>query len=118
MRLCRSGITDISISLSTALSQEELGSSGPREAPAGSPFDRSPWDDRQQVSNIDAVDLGPPISTLRSLGAMHGYQRAFELENSALNTTRSYEQAAQYGPYDPISNGILTMNEASRAIYV
>ncbi|KIW16284.1 hypothetical protein PV08_06335 [Exophiala spinifera] len=106
------------LSPSTIVTQDGPGGDEPGLNAARTSFNQRSWDDRQQAPNIDAVDLGPPISTLRSLGAMHGYPRAHELDSDVATTARSRESTAQYGPFDPISNGILTMNEASRAIDV
>ncbi|KAH8698691.1 hypothetical protein BGW36DRAFT_149806 [Talaromyces proteolyticus] len=64
--------------------------------------------------SMDGIDLGPPIATLRSLGAL---SKDEPNSNSNLQTART-KQAPYNSIYDPVSRGVLTIHEAQRAISI
>lgn len=64
---------------------------------------------RSPVSSIDAIDLGPPIATLRSLREL-----AKDESIPSLNPVSRIKHGR--GPFDPISQGILSMDDAQAAI--
>jgi hypothetical protein len=66
--------------------------------------------------SMDTLDLGPPIATLRSLGALTkvGPTSGSQVRDSSLRT--SSNGANRYSSCDPVSRGVLSIHEAQRAI--
>lgn len=66
--------------------------------------------------SMDTLDLGPPIATLRSLGALtkDGPTSGSQVRDSNLRT--SSNAANRYSSCDPVSRGVLSIHEAQRAI--
>ncbi|OAL28712.1 hypothetical protein AYO22_02577 [Fonsecaea multimorphosa] len=103
---------------STISSQDDYNGAEPRNDDQRTSVDHSSRDDNQRILNMNAVDLGPPISTLRSLGAMYGNHNPRESTNNARTIGISMEPTTHRWPLDPILNGVLTMAEACRAINI
>lgn len=66
--------------------------------------------------SMDTLDLGPPIATLRSLGALtkDGPTSGSHVRDSSLPT--SSNGVHRHFPCDPVSRGVLSIREAQRAI--
>lgn len=65
---------------------------------------------------MDTLDLGPPISTLRSLGALSPdatYSDFKDIANCARSNSNVTERSHSY---DPIQRGVLSANDAQRAV--
>lgn len=78
--------------------------------PAISPYHSSLSD--SPTFTLDGIDLGPPIATLRSLGAL-------TKEESASNSkplAASKSQPPRESIYDPVANKIMSIDEAAQAI--
>lgn len=66
--------------------------------------------------SMDTLDLGPPIATLRSLGALTkgGPTLGSQVRDSNLRTSSNV--ANRYPSCDPVSRGVLSIHEAQRVI--
>ncbi|OQV09778.1 Fungal Zn2-Cys6 binuclear cluster domain-containing protein [Cladophialophora immunda] len=103
---------------STISSQDGYNAGEPRNDGPMASTDQSSRDPNQRILDMNAVDLGPPISTLRSLGAMHGNQSLRESSSNAQNSGMGIVPTQHRWPLDPILNGVLTMAEACQAINI
>ncbi|KAJ5081018.1 hypothetical protein N7456_013728 [Penicillium angulare] len=65
---------------------------------------------RTPGSAVDGIDLGAPIATLRSLGALATDESKTEYEPASL------AKPIFANPFDPISQGLLSVQESQRAI--
>ena len=73
----------------------------------------SPYSTELPDSNsfsIDRISLGTPFATLRSLGALARDES--DSKPQAKRTSRSSHRSA----YDPVSRGILSLNDARKAV--
>jgi hypothetical protein len=75
------------------------------EQPGRSGASRSP------SSSMDGIDLGPPIATLRSL-------RALANDESGFVSNAPTAKARYHGIFHPISQGLLSIDDAQRAIHM
>lgn len=71
----------------------------------------SPSNISEARSNMDKIDLGPPIATLRSLRAL-----AKEDSLSIAPTSNPRTSKKHHDSYDPVLKGILSFEDAQRAI--
>jgi hypothetical protein len=65
---------------------------------------------RTPGSAVDGIDLGAPIATLRSLGALATDESKTEYEPTSL------AKPIFANTFDPISQGLLSVHESQRAI--
>lgn len=65
---------------------------------------------------MEKLDLGPPIETLRSLGALTKEDGHCVSSMTDANTQPASVSVTHYNHYDPISRGILSLEEAHRTI--
>ena len=63
--------------------------------------------------SMESLDLGPPIATLRSLGAL---SKKGTSPGSHIDPESRTIRAKNHPSYDPVSRGILSMDDAERAI--
>lgn len=65
---------------------------------------------------MDTVDLGTPIATLRSLGALakDGVPSGSHVQDSSIRA--SLPSTEHYAPFDPVARGLLSIYDAQRAI--
>jgi hypothetical protein len=84
----------------------------PKQAhhPAISPYQSSM--SNSPSFTLDGIDLGPPIATLRSLGAL----AKDESTSNPKPLTARKSQASHQSIYDPVAEKILSISEAGQAI--
>lgn len=65
---------------------------------------------------MDALDLGPPIATLRTLGALSKDSTSAVHNQDSTTPTSTRSAVTCFGSDDPVLQGVLSMRDAQKAI--
>lgn len=104
----RSDVSDPHLSYFSLPDQLDTNNPLEDEAPTA-PYDNTPVSQPKAFS-MDTLDLGPPIATLRSLGDLSTNKAVLDTQESPA-TSHSI-----YSTIDPISRGVLSVDDAQAAI--
>ncbi|KZF19673.1 hypothetical protein L228DRAFT_285614 [Xylona heveae TC161] len=68
--------------------------------------------------SMDGIGLGPPIATLRSLGALSKDEGRLSSHSPELKSKGTPNVLNRYTACDPVARGVLSVHDAQRAIHI